>query len=462
MMPKKQFLWMILVVSLFLIRTPNIYADDWSLEDALEWGINHNLTLQQIRTNVANIEEQISLYEAQLKWQLNIKSDLSYQKSTSVSSPAENQNLTLSLDSQRNFSWGMQITPSLFWTEAYSFFGEHLETDFGWQLQVSQLLYPHTITKEEQQYHVQLCKLKKEKLELEIESNVFKIKFAEDYLKSLRWVEELEILQIHTQSLQQDLERVVQQQELGEVGELQVLSVRIGLQEAELVLAEANDQFNLHHQQWYYDLGIPDGTHICLSEESSFIQSWVKEMAIWEYNQIKEGEFVKNHPKANELELEVELEVDRLKWNQEKDITAHSYLTHQKNSDYWSVNVGINVAYNILDGGKAKLITEGHISAIEEAKMNYQNGLHQLELQLSGLLSSLRLAEMNLETKKLTVEKMRLEVAYAKKGLDGGLITEGEYRKKMVELELGQLAFNKAQDQVFISKLSLAQFCGVF
>lgn len=460
---KNSSLLILISIILLLIVFKNINAagKEISLREAIVWGIEHNLSLREIKDNVETLERKMGIIEAGKAWKVDI---ISENQRTMQEDDTSIDGGKISLEVKKSFSGGLIIKSELFLEEQdWSSFGD-LEDELNFTFTAIQNIYPYTVIEIEQEAYLASHDLHKVKENLTWQKNSKEIDFLESYLNILRLKEKLSLVETNYQYVQGDLDRVLRQIEIGEADLQQELEARIALEKAGMSLQQAKNNFQQQKQSWYLDLNLPKEVEIYVKEEQDFfqgIEKWVSSLEIDLSNKDKLIDLViANHFQIKTNLLDQDSAHKEAEWNLVKDkpqINLSGGYDYQNSVWY----AGIELTYNLFDGGEQKLKNQEYEAKLNTLKDNYLHLVNELEFRLNNLIDQLGLSNINLKQKTLSYQKAKLEEKLWQEQLEQGLVSERSFQEKLISWGETEIELKSAEDAILISKLRLAHFLGL-
>ena len=147
-------------------------------------------------------------------------------------------------------------------------------------------------------------------------------------------------------------------------------------------------------------------------------------------------------------------------WNLAKDkpqINLSGGYDHQGSVWY----AGIELTYNLFDGGEQKLKSQEYEAKLNTLEDNYLHLVNELEFQLDNLINQLELNNMNLTGKTFSYQKAKLEEKLWQEQLEQGLVSKRSFQEKLISWGETEIELKSAEDAILISKLRLAHFLGL-
>ena len=461
-------LMLISILGFTLNITMVIHAQELSLEEAFNWGIEQNSSIKKIKANIKDIERSLDLIETEYGFKTKISANPiivgGFEKQTDDTSSTKSSSPEINLKTTKLFSNGLILQSEISLEEEDWFNLEKLSEGPKGTFSATKTIYP-TIPIETEQSKILTCNdLLKAQKSLKWQQESKKIDFLESYLNLLRLQEKLCLAQANFQYVQDNLNRILKKIEIGEAGEREEMEARIALKTAEINLLQAQNNFNQQKDSWYLDLNLPEGTEIPLREDSPFlegIKKWIESLELNLENQEKLMDLViAHHYQIKNNLLDQESAQRELEWKSagnKPQIELYGAYSNENNT--WGI--GIDLSYNISDGGKQKIEEEGCRAKLENLKDDYLQIIAELKLQLSNLINQQEIYNLNLEEKLMSWEKAKIEEESYKVQLQRGLLSDSEFQYKLLQSKEAEIDFKSAKDKVLINKLRIVQFLGI-
>ena len=447
----------------------NIQAEEISLPDAIAWGLEQNSSIREIKDGIKTIERNLALIDTEYAWKMSLKAnpiiagnstnggDSTSSTTTSDATPK------ISLETSKIFANGLLIKSEIFLKEEGIFDLENISENINRTVSATKTIYPVVPIQSEQERYKVANELLKINQSLQWQQEIKKIDFLESYLNLLRLQERLSLAKTNYQYAQEDLDRMLKKIEIGEAGEKQGIEGKIVLKTAEINLLQAQNNFNQQKKRWYLDLNLLEGVEVTLREDLPFLEenkNWIESLELNLENQGKLMELlVANHYQIKANQLDQENAKKELKWDLTKNkpqINLYGAYDNQDNS--WGV--GIDLSYNIFDGGKQKLENEAYQVKLINLEDDYLQTVAELRLELVNLINISTVGNLNLEEKLLSYQQAELEKESYQIQLKAGLISASEFKYQELNWQETEINLKSAGDEILIDKLRLAQFLG--
>jgi len=341
---------------------------------------------------------------------------------------------------------------------------ENILGEVNHNLSATKNIFPKLPLPMEQEKYLITNDLYKSQESLKWQQEIKKIEFLESYFNLLRLQERLSVAEKNHQFAKEDLDKALRRIQIGEAGEKQEIEAKIALKKAEINLLQAQNSFNQQKKKWYLDLNLPEDTEVTFIEEQNFledIKKWIDSLEVNFEELEKLMELViAEHYQIKNNKIDRDNSQKELEWNIAKgkpQVSIYGAYTNRK--DTWGV--GINLTYNIFDGGKQKLENEKYEIKLAGLEDDYFELIEELQLELNILINQLEVDSLNLEEKLLSYQKAKLEDEFYREQLQKGLISESEFQYSLLTFKEAEIDLKSARDGILIDKLRLAHFLGI-
>jgi hypothetical protein len=470
------FILCLIIFTSFIFTGANVKATEISLEEALSWGIENNSSIKEIKNSIENIERSLNLIDTEYGFKTNISAnpiivggsdkqadDNSNGVDEGDTSSGSSNGSKISLKTTKLFPNGIILQSEISLKEEDLFDLEKLLEGPDSTFSAAKSLYPVLPIKSEQEKYLASNNLLKARENLTWQQEIKKIEFLESYLHLLRLQEKLSLAETNFQYAKDDLNKILKKVDIGEAGEKQEIEANIVLKKAEINLLQAQNTFLQQKNRWYLNLNLPEETEVFLVEDSPFLEEIIKWVDSLELNLKEEGLTelaVDNYYRIRNILLDQESSQKEAEWNLAKNKPqVDLFGAYSSKDNTWGI--GIELSYDIFDGGKQKIEDEGYQAKLENLKNDYLQIVSELKLELSGLINQQKINNLNLEEKLMSWEKAKLEEESYQIHLQQGLISDSEFQYKMLGWQESEINLKSAKDEILINKLRIAHFLGI-
>jgi len=208
------FILMLITILGFTINiTVSIQAQEVSLEEALNWGIEHNSSIKEIKANIEDIERSLDLIETEYGFKTKISANPiiagGFEKQTDDTSSTSNSSPEINLKTTKLFSNGLTLQSEISLKEEDWFNLEKLAEGARSTFSATKTIYPTIPIETEQEKYLTSNDLLKAQKSLKWQQESKKIDFLESYLGLLRLQERLSLAQANFQYAQDDLNKIL-------------------------------------------------------------------------------------------------------------------------------------------------------------------------------------------------------------------------------------------------------------
>ncbi len=468
-------LFLIIVIN-FAFVGENVHAEEISLEEALNWGIENNSSIKEIKVSIENIERSLDLIDTEYGFKTKLSANPiiagGFEKQTDDNSNGTDEGDTtfgsstspkISMKTTKLFSNGLFLQSEISIKEEDLFDLKKLSEGPDSVFSATKNLYPAVPITTEQEKYLTSNNLLKARENLTWQQESKKIEFLESYLNLLRLQERLSLAKTNFQYAQDDLDKILKKIEIGEAGERQEIEAKIVLKKAEIDFLQAQNTFLQQKNRWYLNLGLPEETEVLLVENSTFLKEILKWADSLEFN-LKEEELIElavdNYYRIRNILLDQDSAQKEAEWNLTKNKPQVDLFGAYNGKDN-SWGIGIELSYDISDGGKQKIEDEGYQAKIENLKDDYLQIVSELKLELSDLINQQEINSLSLEEKLMSWEKAKLEKESYQIQLQQGLISDSEFQYRMLNWQEAEIDLKSVKDDILINKLRIAHFLGI-
>ena len=465
----------LLIFTSFIFTKANVHGQEISLEEALNWGIENNSSIKEIKDSIKTIERSLNLINTEYSFKTKISANPiiagGFEEQTddnSTGTDDEGNNSTtstspkISLKTTKLFPNGISLQSEISLKEEDWFDLEKLSKGPDSTFSATKNLYPVLPIKSEQEKYLASNNLLKARENLTWQQEYKKIEFLESYFNLLRLQERLTLTKTNFQYAKSDLNKILKKIEIGEAGERQEIEAKIALKKAEIDFLQAQNTFLQQKNRWYLNLNFPEETEVSLVEDSPFLEEIIKWVDSLEFN-LKEEELmelaVDNYYRIRNILLDQDSSQKEAEWNLTKNKPQVDLFGAYSSKDN-SWGLGIELSYDIFDGGKQKIEDEGYQAKLENLKDDYLQIVSELKLELKDLINQQEINNLNLEEKLMSREKAKLEEGSYQIQLQQGLISDSEFQYKMLGWQESEINLKSAKDEILINKLLMAHFLG--
>jgi len=452
--------WLCLIVFMLCLLVPvHLQAKEMTLEEAISWGVEHNIDLDTIRNNIGELERTLEILDAAESFQVDLSTTPIW------SSGDDSLSTEVDLSTTKLITADFGLSTELSWEidNINQFDFEEINDEINASMYLEKSLYPDTLTENEKQIYTTENNLEMKIAELSWEEMEKQIEFIEDYLNIIRLEEQLAIAREQGVLAQEELERVNKQIKLGEGGYQQQTEAQIALEEARNQKLSQEQQFIQAKADWMLTLRLPQDTEIILEDNSNLFEALntqMKDLLLEQDNkeqQIDDAMDLNYQIQNNERQKETL--VKELEWTEaEGKPNVNLAGGYEYPNDNWYVMVDFSV--NLSDGGAQKLKEEQKQVDIEQQQVNLDYLAEQLKLEAEQLYDRDTYNQLNLQTQELALAKEQDKYAIMETQFQQGAISRTQLEQEKLLVREKEIAVRQAEDQWLINRLELAHFLG--
>ena len=475
----KLFIFLILLLQIIIIGSNQIMAaeaESLSIEKAIELGTKNNRQLENIRYNIAEIKSQLNSIESINKLHLFVNGNSKYidgidNQYLNNSTLKNGSQIAMKINLSKKLNPRHDISASLQINDSNSSELDELKEKYNFSLDLNSNLYPVIPTKNEVNQLETLNRLKAEKNKLNNQIMVKKFEWIERFLDLSKYSSKIKLSKDRLRLEKKLLERTLSQKEIGEAVDVDILTARIGVQEAELILQNLINNQNEIKNKLLTDLGLTNKTLKLTAneEEVANIKEKIKdkikntEIDLTDKNDLFKL-LVKNNYQLENLKTSKDLANKKIKWEKKDrglDINTNAgYNYNQKvKDDYWEI--GFEVSYEILDGGTAKNKLTDRKRESEKIKKDYNYTLKKLKLDLDKMIEQYLTAKNSYTVYQLKHKRAKLQLDKAEMKFKDGVIAKDEIKRKEIIFKESMIVLEKARDKILIERLKIIRFLGL-
>lgn len=464
-----------ITAGIFLLLYPApLSAREIGLEEALEWGVRHNLDLQNIRYSIEDIQRNLEILEAGKAFQVDLSITpiwrLGGEEKPFQAEMAENRfapETEMTLSAKKLLTSDLSLTSNVTWqsdnTGLSDISPESLAKEVNGSLRLDQNLYPRTWSEQKKQVYALENSLIMKIEELKWEEVEKQIEFIQKYLNIVHSREQLELIVQRQALAEAELERVRKKAELGEGGYQQEAEAIIAMEEAKNKLWGAEQDLIQAQKQWSLLLSLPEEVKVDFDRNSDFLTTLFKqidELAITEDIQdvFVEQVLSQNYRLKNSL-LEKEEGLKELEWTRDLGKpTINLSGGYAYPDDSWFIMLDFQV--KLADGGAQELKVQQKEEYIKRKELSIDYLKETLKLESEQLLKQDHYNQLVLQTQQLALEKEQDKLNIIEQQYQRGVISPVQWENSQIGLQEKELGVKQAYDQWFIDRMKLAHFLG--
>ena len=459
---KKTFKLITAIIITSILLLPSVLeAKETDLKEAIDWGIQHNYDLEEIKYNIETLTRDLEILDAGNAFQVNLditpiwnfgggNSDTSLFKLTAEKTIADDLNISTEI------AWNENDFADL------SF--EGMVEDINASIQLVKQIYPDSYTQNEQQIFQTENNLKKIVEELAWKETEKQIDFIESYLALIRLTEEVNLAEKSFQLATEELERVQQQIRLGEGGYQQESEAKIALMEAENQFFNLKQNLVQQQKEWYLELNLSEDIQVQFKEEPAYLETLRLSMEqLTLENENPETLFeqaLEKHYQIKNTYTEKDSLLKEAEWTEnEGKPQVNISGGYDLLDDYWYAM--LDLSWNLTDGGAQKLKEKGAEATILQKEIELDQLIKTLQLEMNKMIDQDQYNQLNLQAKLAALEQEQYTKNILEKQYQEKIISSTQWQNQLITLAEEEVKVKEARDLLLVNRLRLAHFLSI-
>ena len=459
---KKTFRFITVIIITSILLLPSVLqAKEINLKEAVDWGIQHNYDLEEIRYNIETLKRDLEILDADKAFQINLDVTPIW-----GFGGEESETSLLKLEAEKTIADDLNISAEISWNENdfadMSF--EGILEDINASIQLETQIYPDSYNQSEQQIFQTENNLKKKVEELAWKEAEKQIDFIESYLNFVRSIEEVNLADKRFQLATEELERVQQQIRLGEGGYQQEAEAKIALMEAENQFFNLKQNLVQQQKEWYLELNLPEDIQVQFKEESAYLDTLRSSMEQFTLESEKQETLFKQalekHYQIKNAYIDKESILKEAEWTENEGKPQMNINGgYDFSDDYWYAM--LDLSWNLIDGGAQKLKEEEAEATILQKEKELDQLIKTLQLEMNQIIDQDQYNQLNLQAKLAALEEERYINNILEKQYQEKIISSTQWQNQLIALVEEELKVKEAQDLLLVNRLRLAHFLGI-
>ena len=459
---KKTFRFIAAIIITIILLLPSVLqAKEINLKEAIDWGIQYNYDLEEIRYNIDTLERDLAILDADKAFQVSLEVTPIWNFGGEKSETS-----LLTLKAEKTIADDLNISADISWNENdfadMSF--EGILEDVNASIQLEKQIYPDSYTQSEQQIFQTENNLKKKVEELAWKEAEKQIDFIESYLTIVRSIEEVNIADKRLQLATEELERVQQQIRLGEGGYQQETEAKIALMEAENQFFNLKQNLIQQQKEWYLELNLSKDIQVQFKEEPAYLDTLRSSMEQLTLETEKQETLFKQvlekHYQIKNAYIDKESLLKEVKWTEnEGKPQVNINGGYDFSDDYWYAMLALS--WNLTDGGAQKLKEEGAEATILQKEKELDQLIKTLQLEMNQIIDQDQYNQLNLQAKLAALKEEKYIKNILEKQYQEKIISSTQWQNQLIALAEKELKVKETQDILLVNRLRLAHFLGI-
>jgi outer membrane protein TolC len=459
---KKTFGFIAAIIMTIILLLPGVLqAKEIDLKEAIDWGIQHNYDLEEIRYNIETLERNLEILDTGNAIQVNLDVTPIWNFGGGNSETS-----LLKLTVEKTIADDLNISADISWNEndfADISFGEIVEGANA-SIQLEKQFFPDSYTQSEQQIFQTKNNIKKKVEELAWKEAEKQIDFIERYLSLVRLTEEVSLAEKSFQLATEELERVQQQIRLGEGGYQQEAEAKIALMETENQFLNLKQNLVQQQKEWYLELNLSEDIQVQFNGEPIYLDNLRSNMRQLTLENEKQETLFKQalekHYQIKNAYIDRESLLKEAKWTENEgkpQINLSGGYELSDNSWY----AMLDLSWNLSDGGAQKLKEKETEATILQKEKELDQLIKTLQLEMNQIIDQDKYYQLNLQAKLAASEQEQYVKNILEKQYQEKIISSTQWQNQLIALAEKELKVKEAQDLLLVNRLRLAHFLGI-
>jgi outer membrane protein TolC len=450
-----------IIMTIILLLPVVLQAKEIDLKEAIDWGIQHNYDLEEIRYNIETLERNLEILDAGNAIQVNLDVTPIWNFGG-----GNTETSLLNLTVEKTIADDLNISADISWNEndfADISFGEIVEGANA-SIQLEKQFFPDSYTQSEQQIFQTENNIKKKVEELAWKEAEKQIDFIERYLSLVRLTEEVSLAEKSFQLATEELERVKQQIRLGEGGYQQEAEAKIALMETENQFLNLKQNLVQQQKEWYLELNLSEDIQVQFNGEPIYLDNLRSNMRQLTLENEKQETLFKQtlekHYQIKNAYIDRESLLKEAKWTENEgkpQINLSGGYELSDNSWY----AMLDLSWNLSDGGAQKLKEKETEATILQKEKELDQLVKTLQLEMNQIMDQDKYYQLNLQAKLAASEQEQYVKNILEKQYQEKIISSTQWQNQLIALAEKELKVKEAQDLLLVNRLRLAHFLGI-
>ncbi len=424
------------IFALLLISSSLVGQDTLTIQEAIEHTLNFNYDIRIAKNTVSTASNNRSIYNTGQLPTANFNSGGTYNRS--------NQNIKTQDGNQINVNGAETKSVNASVNVNYVIFD-----GFGRKYNIEQLMESESLSKAEAQ--------------LVIESAIFEL--YNQYFRTAQLANNLELLNQTMVLSSERLKRLQAQAKYGQATRLDILNAEVDYKNDSLNYIIRIQEYNNSKRNLGKIIGfevtrpLSATLPVQLEDSYTFDQVFAKTL---DHNlnlkTLSLREKISHLDiKKSKASLLPQVSINSsYAWNFSRN-PATSFLAQSNNH---GLNTGLNLTWNVFDGGRQKIQRQNLRIALDNNKLNKEKIINDVSIDIQNTLDNLgtNLALMNVQ--KMNIETNKLNFERSKQQFDSGQISSVEFRQSQLNLLNAELQLNDLKTNTKLIEIQLLFWMG--
>lgn len=447
---------MTFIFLIVLFSVNSAAAEEISLAEAVERGLDNNLEIRQEKNKIASLERELKMIKAQQGWQIEVSANYNelldegertftqVEQGNLSNSPTEGGKSSLSIS--RNFSTGLNLSQT-------AEVDDQGESDYN--INISYPLFTGVPTELERSYYQKEQELLQAKNSLDsmLEDKISS--WVENYLQLLRLEQSRDNAELQYQTAQKTLSEKKELYQKQQISESELNNSKVEVLDAENNYLELKNQYQNLIRSFKLELDLSEKVEVN-TDHSKYLEHLKNELAAYKnYNQEELARAALNSDYDLQSALiNLTLQEKQLEWFQNEG-RADINLSGSYNYSTERSVVGVTFSYNLFDGGQREYNEKNLKENLKLAQSNLEKLKENKKIALERQLNTVHSAENSRKSSELKLENAKRQFDLAQAQAESGLISQKDLKEQQLAYEQSKNNYQQTVDQLFIAELDL-------
>jgi len=448
---------MTFIILIVIFSINSAAAEEISLTEVLERGLNNNLEIREEKNKIASLERELKTIRAQQGWQVEVSANYNElvdegNRKDSEGALSDTNNIRISsggntsLNINRRFDSGLSISQE-------AVYNDQEESDYG--VIISYPLFKGVPTESERSYYQKEQELLKAKNSLNslIEDKISS--WVENHLQLLRLEQSRENAELQYQIAKKTLSEKEELYQKQQISESEFNNSKAEILDAENNYLELKNQYQNLLKSFKLELDLSKDVEIKI-EHSKYLEQLKNELHTYKnYNQEELARAVlKSDYGLQSALINLTLQEKQLEWFQNEG-RADINLSGSYNYSTERSVVGVTFSYDLFDGGQREYNEKNLKENLKLAQSNLEKLKENKIIALERQLNTVDSAENSKKSAELKLENAKRQFDLAQAQAESGLISPKNLKQQQLVFEQSKNNYQQTVDKLYIAELDL-------
>jgi outer membrane protein TolC len=448
---------MTFIILIVIFSINSAAAEEISLTEVLERGLNNNLEIREEKNKIASLERELKTIRAQQGWQVEVSANYNelvdegdlMDNAGALSDTNNTRNSSggnTSLNINRRFDSGLSISQE-------AVYNDQEESDYG--VIISYPLFNGVPTESERSYYQKEQELLKAKNSLNslIEDKISS--WVENHLQLLRLEQSRENAELQYQIAKKTLSEKEELYQKQQISESEFNNSKAEILDAENNYLELKNQYQNLLKSFKLELDLSKDVEIKI-EHSKYLEQLKNELHTYKnYNQEELARAVlKSDYGLQSALINLTLQEKQLEWFQNEG-RADINLSGSYNYSTERSVVGVTFSYDLFDGGQREYNEKNLKENLKLAQSNLEKLKENKIIALERQLNTVDSAENSKKSAELKLENAKRQFDLAQAQAESGLISPKDLKEQQLVFEQSKNNYQQTVDKLYIAELDL-------